>query len=70
MTKPIAIIAGEPNSISSEIIFKFLKNRKKFYHKPIVIIGNAKLLELQNKKLRYQIPIKKVDLNFKKKKSN
>ena len=66
MTKPIAIIAGEPNSISSEIIFKFWKYRKKFYHKPIVIIGNAKLLELQNKKLRYQIPIKKVDLNFKK----
>ena len=66
MTKPIAIIAGEPNSISSEIIFKFWKHRKKFYHKPIVIIGNAKLLELQNKKLRYQIPIKKVDLNFKK----
>ena len=66
MTKPIAIIAGEPNSISSEIIFKFWKYRKKFYHKPIIIIGNAKLLELQNKKLRYQIPIKKVDLNFKK----
>ena len=66
MTKPIAIIAGEPNSISSEIIFKFWKLRKKFYHKPIVVIGNAKLLELQNKKLRYQIPIKKVDLNFKK----
>ena len=66
MTKPIAIIAGEPNSISSEIIFKFWKLRKRFYHKPIVIIGNAKLLELQNKKLRYQIPIKKVDLNFKK----
>ena len=66
MIKPIAIIAGEPNSISSEIIFKFWKSRKKFYHKPIVVIGNAKLLELQKKKLRYQIPIKKVDLNFKK----
>ena len=48
MTKPIAIIAGEPNSISSEIIFKFWKSRKKFYHKPIVIIGNVKLLELQS----------------------
>ena len=67
MTKPIAIIAGEPNSISSEIIFKFWKSRKKFQHKPIIIIGNARLLELQNKKLRYQIPIKKVDFNFKKK---
>ena len=67
MTKPIAIIAGEPNSISSEIIFKFWKSRKKFYHKPIVIIGSAQLLELQNKKLRYKIPIKKIGFNFKKK---
>jgi len=49
MIKPIAIIAGEPNSISSEIIFKFWKSRKKFYHKPIVVIGNAELLELQKK---------------------
>lgn len=66
MIKPIAIIAGEPNSISSEIIFKFWKSRKKFYHKPIVVIGNAELLELQKKKLKYKIPIKKIDLNFKK----
>ena len=66
MTKPIAIIAGEPNSISSEIIFKFWKLRKKFYHKPIVIIGNAQLLEQQKKKLKYQIPIKKVNFDFKK----
>ena len=29
MSKPIAIIAGEPNSISSEIIFKNWKIRKK-----------------------------------------
>ena len=66
MIKPIAIIAGEPNSISSEIIFKFWKLRKKFQHKPIIIIGNAQLLKLQNKKLRCRISIKKVDSNFKK----
>ena len=40
MTKPIAIIAGEPNSISSEIIFKCWKLRKKFKHKPFIIIGS------------------------------
>ena len=28
INKPIAIIAGEPNSISSEIIFKAWKKRK------------------------------------------
>ena len=28
MKKPIAIIAGEPNSISSEIIFKSWKSKK------------------------------------------
>jgi len=67
MTKPIAIIAGEPNSISSEIIFKLWKLRKKFHHKPIVIIGNVQLLELQNKKLKYRIPIEKIDSNFEKK---
>ena len=39
MKKPIAIIAGEPNSISSEIIFKCWKLRKKFKHKPFIIIG-------------------------------
>jgi len=37
MIKPIAIIAGEPNSISSEIIFKSWKLRKKYRHKPFFI---------------------------------
>ena len=55
MKKPIALIAGEPNSISSEIIFKFWKLKKKFYNKPIVIIGNKNLLEIQKKKLGYKI---------------
>ena len=49
MTTPIAIIAGEPNSISSEIIFKCWKLRKKFKHKPFIIIGSIKLLNLQKK---------------------
>ena len=37
MKKPIVIIAGEPNSISSEIIFKCWKLRKKFKLKPFII---------------------------------
>ena len=65
MTKPIAIIAGEPNSISSEIIFKSWKLRKNYVHKPIFVIGNIKLLNLQKKKLKYQIKTKKINENFK-----
>jgi len=45
MKKAIAIIAGEPNSISSEIIFKTWRLTKKNF----IIIGSIKLLELQKK---------------------
>tara|TARA_Y100000590_G_scaffold464384_1_gene633695 strand:- start:4204 stop:5175 length:972 start_codon:yes stop_codon:yes gene_type:complete len=67
MKKPIAIIAGEPNSISSEIIFKIWKKKNKYKHKPILIIGSAQLLNLQKKKLKYKIPIKILNSNFKQK---
>ena len=65
MIKPLAIIAGEPNSISSEIIFKSWKLRKQYTHKPLFIIGSIKLLNLQKKKLKYRIKIKKINNNFK-----
>ena len=52
MIKPLAIIAGEPNSISSEIIFKSWKLRKQYTHKPLFIIGSIKLLNLQKKKIK------------------
>ena len=52
MTKPVAIIAGEPNSISSEIIFKSWKLRKQYNHKPLIIIGSIHLLNLQKKKIK------------------
>ena len=52
MTKAIAIIAGEPNSISSEIIFKSWKLRKKYIHKPFFIIGSVQLLNLQIKQFK------------------
>ena len=51
MNKPIAIIAGEPNSIASEIIFKSFKLKKKYKHKPFIVIGSVKLLNLQKKKI-------------------
>jgi len=64
MKKPIAIIAGEPNSISSEIIFKSWKSKKKYKHKPFFIVGSIQLLNSQMKKLKYDIKIKKIDSNF------
>ena len=64
MNKSIAIIAGEPNSISSEIIFKNWQIRKQYAHKPLFIIGSIWLLNLQKKKLNYKIKIKKIDNNF------
>jgi 4-hydroxythreonine-4-phosphate dehydrogenase len=65
MNKSIAIIAGEPNSISSEIIFKSWKLRNQFIHKPFFVIGSLKLLNLQKKKLKYKIKLKKINDKFK-----
>ena len=64
MNKPIAIIAGDPNSISSEIIFKVWKLRNKYLHKPFFIIGSINLLKMQMKKLKYKIKIKKINNKF------
>ena len=65
MTVPIAIIAGEPNSISSEIIFKSWLIIKKFTHRPILVIGNIELLNIQKKRMKFKISIKEVNKNFK-----
>ena len=64
MIKKIAIIAGEPNSISSEIIFKVWKLKNKFIHKSFFIIGNIDLLNKQKKKLKYSLKIKKINGNL------
>jgi 4-hydroxythreonine-4-phosphate dehydrogenase len=64
MINPIAIIAGEPNSISSEIIFKSWMLRNKFIHKPFFIIGNIELLNKQKKKLNYKIKLKEINNSF------
>ena len=65
MNKAIAIIAGEPNSISSEIIFKSWKLKSKFIFKPLFVIGSINLLNLQMKKLKCNIKIKKIYKDFK-----
>jgi len=65
MNKPIAVIAGEPNSISSEIIFKSWKLRSNYNHRPFFVIGSYNLLFKQNKKLKFKIKFKKINNNFK-----
>jgi len=64
MKKPIAIIAGEPNSISSEIIFKSWNLKNKYNFPPLLIIGSVDLLNLQKKKLKYNFKIKEINHDF------
>jgi len=65
MKKVIGIIAGEPNSISSEIIFKSWKLRKKYVHKPFIIIGSIDILNSQKERLGFNIKLKKINHKFK-----
>ena len=48
--KPIIIVAGEPNSIFSEIFFKSLRYKK--FKSPIILIASQQLIQLQMKKLK------------------
>ena len=58
MKNLIAIIAGEPNSINSEIIAKAWKKNKGL--KNLFIIGNYSLLKNQIIQLGYKIPLIKI----------
>jgi 4-hydroxythreonine-4-phosphate dehydrogenase len=58
MSKLIAIIAGEPNSINSEIIAKAWKKKRKL--KNIFIIGNYSILNKQFLKLGIKISLVKI----------
>ena len=64
MTKIIAIILGEPNSISSEIIFKSWTKKKKFNHPLLLVIGNFKLLNRQLKYFRFKLKLKLIKDDF------
>ena len=64
MQNPIAIIAGEPNSISSEIIFKAWRLRKKYKLKNFIVIGSVKLLTSQKNNLKIKIPLEVVEKDF------
>ena len=58
MKNLIAIVAGEPNSINSEIIAKVYGQKKL---KKIFIIGNHLILKKQIIKLGFKIPVIKID---------
>jgi len=60
MKNLICIIAGEPNSINSEIIGKVLKIKKKLNRQNFFIIGNYKLIKKQFEQLKFNIKLKKI----------
>ena len=61
MKKKIVVIAGDPNSINSEIIAKVWKRIAKSIKTKIYLIGNFDLIESQLKKIKLSIPLKKVE---------
>ena len=58
--KPIILIAGEPNSIFFEILFKVFKTKR--FKSPLVLIASYKILSLQMKKLNFKKKIKFLSL--------
>jgi len=63
--RPIIVIAGEPNSIFSEIFFKSLENKN--FRSPIILIASKNLIELQMKKLKIKKKIRLITIeNLKK----
>ena len=71
MKNIIGIIAGEPNSINSEIIGKMWKKKSDFKNLNIFIIGSYNLIKDQLKTLKIKIKLKRITRiekqNFKKK---
>ena len=57
MNKKIVIVAGDPNSINSEIIFKTWKSFDKKTRNKIYLIANFELLDQQFKKLKLKIDL-------------
>ena len=58
--KPIIVVAGEPNSIFSEIFLKSIKYKK--FKSPIILIASYRLIQQQMKKLNIYRKIRLVSL--------
>ena len=59
--KPIIIVAGEPNSVFSEIFFKSLKLKR--FKSPIILIASQQIIKLQMRKLNIRIKIRLIDFS-------
>ena len=57
--KPIIVVAGEPNSIFTEIFFKSLKKKK--FKSPIILIASLNLIKLQMRKLNIKKKIRNIN---------
>ena len=55
---PILLVTGEPNSIFLEIFFKSLRYKK--FKSPLILISSLNLINLQMKKLKFKMAIKKL----------
>ena len=60
-TKKIIVIAGDPNSINSELIYKSWKKLSPFIKKKIYVVGNYDLIKKKFKILKYNLKIKNVN---------
>ena len=60
--KPILIVAGEPYSVFSEILFKLYKRYK--LKNPLIVIASYKLFIKQMKLLNYKIPFNIINKSF------
>jgi 4-hydroxy-L-threonine phosphate dehydrogenase PdxA len=60
MKNKIIIVAGDPNSINSELIFKIWKKLNNSLKKKICLIGNYELIAKQFKIIQCQIKLKKI----------
>jgi len=58
-SKPIIIVAGEPNSVFFEIYFKAIRFRK--FKNPLILIGSLNLMKLQMKKMNFNRKIRLID---------
>ena len=63
--KPIIVVAGEPNSIFTEIFFKSLKIKK--FKSPIILIASQQIIRLQMRKLNIKRNIRVIDFSSLKK---
>ena len=62
MKKLVCIVAGDPNSINSEIIAKLWKKKSSFKNINIFIIGSYDLINAQLKKIKINIKLKKINI--------